>query len=105
MPFRDLRLVRKPGARSRTGEPAAKARAAGTAGLLFRRIEVYARRHAAAIVTTSWDDGHSTDLRVAELLAAHGLKGTFYVAFNHPNRPEIASNPRYAVRSRHRSSR
>ncbi|MBV9376914.1 MAG: polysaccharide deacetylase family protein [Alphaproteobacteria bacterium] len=42
------------------------------------------------IVTTSWDDGHSADLRVAELLAAHGLKATFYVAFNHPNRKEIS---------------
>src|SRR5437016_638262 len=46
----------------------------------------------AAIVTTSWDDGHSTDLRIAELLAAHGLKGTFYVAFNHPNSPEISDD-------------
>ncbi len=34
---------------------------------------------APAIVTTSWDDGHPLDLRVAELLAAHGLRGTFYV--------------------------
>lgn len=45
-----------------------------------------------AIVTTSWDDGHSADLRVAELLAAHGLKGTFYVAFNHPNGKEISDD-------------
>jgi peptidoglycan-N-acetylglucosamine deacetylase len=43
-----------------------------------------------ATVTTSWDDGHSADLRVAELLAAHGLKGTFYVAFNHPESKEIS---------------
>lgn len=42
-----------------------------------------------AIVTTSWDDGHSADLRVAELLAAHGLRATFYVAFNHPKRKQI----------------
>lgn len=34
------------------------------------------------IVTTSWDDGHPLDHRVADLLARHGLKGTFYV----PNR-------------------
>ena len=44
------------------------------------------------LVTTSWDDGHSTDLRVAELLAAHGLKGTFYIAFNHPNAKEITDH-------------
>ena len=34
------------------------------------------------IVTTSWDDGYPADLRVAELLAKHGVAGTFYV----PNR-------------------
>jgi len=44
------------------------------------------------LVTTSWDDGHSADLRVAELLAAHGLKGTFYIAFNHPNAKEITDH-------------
>ena len=31
------------------------------------------------IVTTSWDDGHPSDLRVADLLEKHGLSGTFYV--------------------------
>jgi peptidoglycan-N-acetylglucosamine deacetylase len=34
---------------------------------------------AAAYVTTSWDDGHPLDLRLAELLATHGVRGTFYV--------------------------
>jgi hypothetical protein len=29
--------------------------------------------------TTSWDDGHPLDLRVAELLAKYELRGTFYV--------------------------
>src|SRR4051794_28221498 len=29
--------------------------------------------------TTSWDDGHPADLRVAEMLARHGLAGTFYI--------------------------
>src|SRR5438552_7818919 len=33
----------------------------------------------AAYITTSWDDGHPLDLRVAELLAKYGLRGTFYV--------------------------
>lgn len=32
------------------------------------------------IVTTSWDDGHQCDLRLAELLKSHGLSGTFYVS-------------------------
>jgi peptidoglycan-N-acetylglucosamine deacetylase len=33
----------------------------------------------ATYITTSWDDGHPLDLRVAELLAKRGLRGTFYV--------------------------
>jgi hypothetical protein len=41
------------------------------------------------IVTTSWDDGHHIDLRLADRLAAHALKGTFYVALNHPGRKDI----------------
>jgi len=32
------------------------------------------------IVTTSWDDGHKLDVRVAGLLKQYGIKGTFYVA-------------------------
>jgi len=31
------------------------------------------------LVLTSWDDGHSCDLRVAEMLAKYGLAGTFFV--------------------------
>jgi peptidoglycan/xylan/chitin deacetylase (PgdA/CDA1 family) len=31
------------------------------------------------LVTTSWDDGHPLDLRVADLLQKCGLAGTFYV--------------------------
>jgi hypothetical protein len=31
------------------------------------------------LLTTSWDDGHPLDMRVAERLAAHELPGTFYV--------------------------
>jgi len=34
----------------------------------------------ARIVTTSWDDGHPFDLKVAELLHARSLPGTFYVS-------------------------
>ncbi len=32
-----------------------------------------------ACMTTSWDDGHPLDHRLAELLTRHGLTGTFYV--------------------------
>lgn len=31
------------------------------------------------VVSTSWDDGDVSDLRIAELLSAHGLTGTFYI--------------------------
>ncbi len=31
------------------------------------------------LVTTSWDDGHPLDERIAELLSKYGLPGTFYV--------------------------
>lgn len=39
---------------------------------------------AAVRITTSWDDGHPLDLRVAELLAEHHLRGTFYVPRHAP---------------------
>jgi len=32
------------------------------------------------IVTTSWDDGHKLDLRLAKLLKKYGIAGTFYIA-------------------------
>ncbi len=31
-------------------------------------------------VTTSWDDGHELDLRLADELARYGVAGTFYIA-------------------------
>ncbi len=30
-------------------------------------------------VTTSWDDGHKLDMRLATLLKKYGIKGTFYI--------------------------
>ena len=41
------------------------------------------------IVTTSWDDGHSLDLRLAELLARHGIRGTFYVPLENGANPTL----------------
>ena len=35
------------------------------------------------IVTTSWDDGARTDLRLAELLRSKGVRGTFYIPIKH----------------------
>lgn len=36
-------------------------------------------------VTTSWDDGHPLDLRVAGMLTRYGLRGTFYVPMKAKN--------------------
>ena len=44
-------------------------------------------------VTTSWDDGHPSDLRVAALLEKYGLRGTFYVpSSNSEGRPVMQPN-------------
>jgi peptidoglycan-N-acetylglucosamine deacetylase len=32
------------------------------------------------IITTSWDDGHVLDIKLADMLDRHGLTGTFYIA-------------------------
>lgn len=43
--------------------------------------------------TTSWDDGHPHDLRVAELLTKYGFQGTFYVPWrNSEGRPVMSTN-------------
>jgi len=39
------------------------------------------------IVTTSWDDGTITDLRLAELLEKYSIKGTFYIATSLSDNP------------------
>src|SRR5262245_61614209 len=41
----------------------------------------------AAVLTTSWDDGHRCDVRLARMLKEHGLRATFYVA---PENQEFA---------------
>jgi len=51
------------------------------------------RQNASLLVTTSWDDGHPADLRVADLLDKHGLKGTFYIpCSNSEGRPVMCSS-------------
>lgn len=40
-------------------------------------------------VTTSWDDGHPLDMRIADALAKHGIRGTFYVPMRNV-RPTLA---------------
>lgn len=45
-----------------------------------------------ALVTTSWDDGHPLDLRLATLLHTHGLVGTFYVPLSCGARPVLTAS-------------
>jgi peptidoglycan/xylan/chitin deacetylase (PgdA/CDA1 family) len=43
------------------------------------------------IVTTSWDDGERTDLRIAEMLQSRGVRGTFYVPVHaYQGRPALS---------------
>jgi len=39
------------------------------------------------IVTTSWDDGDYADLKLAEILRARGIRGTFYVPIKYRQHP------------------
>ena len=48
-------------------------------GAGLRDVPVRSTMTAATAITTSWDDGHPLDSRVAALLAEFGLRGTFYV--------------------------
>ncbi len=45
-------------------------------------------------VTTSWDDGHQLDVKLASELAAHGMTGTFYVS---PRCRELQKSKRLAA--------
>ncbi len=40
------------------------------------------------VVTTSWDDGHKLDFKLAALLLKYNIKGTFYIAPNDRESPE-----------------
>lgn len=50
------------------------------------------------IVTTSWDDGHPLDVRLAELLDKYGLRGTFYVPLRHEGHDVINNNNVYYIK-------
>jgi peptidoglycan-N-acetylglucosamine deacetylase len=41
------------------------------------------------LLTTSWDDGDPADLRLAEALALHGLRATFYLCRDRQSRPRL----------------
>lgn len=57
-------------------------------------------RQSPEFITTSWDDGHVLDIRMADLLGFFGLRGTFYISrdymgSNSLQRNEIARLARY----------
>lgn len=51
-----------------------------------------------AVVTTSWDDGHILDMRLAALLKKYNVKGTFYVAPEDVERKETERLAKEQVR-------
>jgi peptidoglycan/xylan/chitin deacetylase (PgdA/CDA1 family) len=51
-----------------------------------------------ATITTSWDDGHLLDIRVAELLASYDMVGTFYVPWSCPKLPAVTRAHLHALR-------
>jgi peptidoglycan/xylan/chitin deacetylase (PgdA/CDA1 family) len=49
-----------------------------------------ARAKNRAVVTTSWDDGHPLDVRLAGRLAELGMRGTFYVPLEYDDHPRMS---------------
>jgi peptidoglycan/xylan/chitin deacetylase (PgdA/CDA1 family) len=52
------------------------------------------------IITTSWDDGHPLDFKLAELLDKYNLKGTFYIPRSNEEH-KVMSEAEIKVLSRH----
>jgi peptidoglycan-N-acetylglucosamine deacetylase len=44
------------------------------------------------LLTSSWDDGDPADLRLAEVLASHGLRGTFYLCRFRGDHPRLSDS-------------
>jgi peptidoglycan-N-acetylglucosamine deacetylase len=49
-------------------------------------------------VTLSWDDGHPLDMRVASLMAANGLRGTFYIPIS-IERPQLETHQLFELQA------
>jgi peptidoglycan-N-acetylglucosamine deacetylase len=52
-----------------------------------------------ALVTTSWDDGHPYDLRLAERLAVRGVYGSFYIPIRYQALPRMSAHEIRELRS------
>jgi hypothetical protein len=42
------------------------------------------------IITMSWDDGGEDDIRLAEILSKHGIRGTFYIPVRHEGKEMLS---------------
>jgi len=67
-------------------------------GSTENRMTQRIHRHRSAMVTTSWDDGHPLDMRVAERLATYGIVGTFYVPLHGRTRPLMTTEQLQTLR-------
>lgn len=52
-------------------------------------------------MTTSWDDGGKEDLRLSELLAEYGIRGTFYIPKTHQKAEPLREEEILAVAEKH----
>jgi peptidoglycan-N-acetylglucosamine deacetylase len=50
-----------------------------------------------AIVTTSWDDGHHLDIRLANILNRYGISGTFYIPLSYDRFPVMTKEQMRAL--------
>lgn len=44
------------------------------------------------VITSSWDDGYPSDLRLADLLQKHQVRGTFYIPQTNPEHPVMTES-------------
>lgn len=53
------------------------------------------------IITTSWDDGHALDVKIAELLEKYNIKGTFYVPIRNSEHSVMNANTLKEIAKKH----
>ena len=63
-------------------------------------LRAFSEARPSRFVTISVDDGHPTDLRMADLLDRYRLKATFYVPAHNPERPVLSATDLRALSRR-----
>lgn len=56
------------------------------------KVQIGMQQRTRAVITTSWDDGHPLDLKLADMLSDWRVRGTFYVSPR--NRERAVMDPR-----------